>query len=51
MSNSILQAVKVPGAVFADAAEAGAEGDPDSCYASAVSFVRFTADSAGTRPS
>lgn len=44
MSSSILQAVKMAGAGFADAAESLAKGDPDSCYASAVSFVQFTAD-------
>ena len=44
MSSSILRAVKMAGAGFADAAVAAIEGDPDSCYASAVSFVQFTAD-------
>lgn len=43
MSSSILQAVEIAGAGFANAAEAEAEGEFDSCYASAVSFVQFTA--------
>ena len=46
MSSAILQTVEMAGASFNRAAEAATGGDPDSCYASAVSFVQFTADAA-----